>query len=65
LDRAKSFYESVLNVSLKELGDPTDSSIKMLAFPSDMEAYGASGALVKTQDVSTNGFHVKFLNQLS
>ncbi|WP_369809318.1 hypothetical protein [Paraglaciecola sp. MB-3u-78] len=55
LDRAKYFYESVLNVSLEELGDLNDSSIKMLAFPFDMETYGASGSLVKTPDVFAGG----------
>ena len=52
LDRAKPFYEAVFNISLEELGDPSDSSIQMLALLSNMETYGASGALVKTQDVA-------------
>ncbi|MEP0071474.1 MAG: VOC family protein [Marinomonas sp.] len=47
LSRAKAFYESVLDVELEVLGDPNDPSIKMLAFPSNMEGYGATGALVK------------------
>ena len=55
LDRAKPFYEAVFNISLEELGDPSDSSIQMLALLSNMETYGASGALVKTQDVAAGG----------
>lgn len=45
--RAQQFYESVLNVKLDDLGDPSDTSTIMKAFPSDMENYGATGALVK------------------
>ena len=55
LNRAKNFYETVLKVSLEELGDPTDTNIKMLSFPSDMEKYGASGALVKMEGFPAGG----------
>ena len=47
MERAKKFYESVFNVQLDDLGDPSDSSIIMKSFPCDMEKYGATGALVK------------------
>jgi len=53
--RAKKFYESVLSVQLEKLGDPNDSNIEMFAFPSDMENYGASGALVKMEDFPSGG----------
>ncbi len=49
LNRAQQFYESVLNIKLEKLKDPSKSGIEMLSFPSDMENYGASGALVKMQ----------------
>jgi len=51
LERAKKFYEAVFKIDLKVLEDPTDSddAIQMLAFPSDMENYGATGALVKME----------------
>jgi predicted enzyme related to lactoylglutathione lyase len=55
MDRAKQFYQSVLAVNLEALGDPTDSNIKMFAFPSDMESYGASGALVKMDGFPAGG----------
>ncbi|CAH1386989.1 VOC family protein [Candidatus Nitrotoga sp. M5] len=45
--RAKKFYESVFGVDLEVLGDPNDSNMEMFAFPSNMEKYGATGALVK------------------
>jgi uncharacterized protein len=34
-------------LKLETLGDPT-SETQMMSFPSDMKAYGASGALVKS-----------------
>lgn len=49
VERAKRFYEAVFSVSLELLTDPTDSQVTMLAFPSSMEEYGSSGALVKTE----------------
>lgn len=47
LERARKFYESVLNIELGDLGDPSDQSIVMKSFPADMNKNGASGALVK------------------
>ena len=57
MPRAKQFYETVLNVELETLQDPTDSqdSIEMQAFPSDMEAYGAAGSLVKMPGFPAGG----------
>jgi len=51
MDRAKTFYESVLNIQLDDMGDPSDESIVMKTFPSDMSQYGATGALVKMEGV--------------
>ena len=55
LARAKQFYESVLSVNLDALGDPNDTSIEMLSFPSEMDKYGASGALVKMEGMTAGG----------
>jgi len=55
MGRAKNFYESVLNIQLGELGDPNDSTVEMKAFPSDMEKYGATGALVKMEGFPVGG----------
>lgn len=55
LTRAKQFYESVLGVNLDVLNHPDDASIQMLAFPSDMEKYGAGGALVKMEGFASGG----------
>lgn len=52
MERAVDFYESILGVKLEKLQDPNDTGIIMMAFPSNMEKYGASGALVKMEGFS-------------
>ncbi len=47
LERACAFYETVLGHTLQTIEDPT-SETQMMAFPAEMSAYGASGALVKS-----------------
>lgn len=47
LERAATFYESVFQLKLSVMGDPTGETV-MRAFPADMTTYGASGALVKS-----------------
>ncbi|NGX15585.1 VOC family protein [Wenzhouxiangella sp. XN24] len=53
--RARKFYETVLDVSLEKLNDPNDPGVEMSAFPSSMEGYGATGALVKMEGFSSGG----------
>ncbi|RTE87325.1 MULTISPECIES: VOC family protein [Gammaproteobacteria] len=50
--RAVKFYESVFKIKLEPIGNPTEEQLVMRGFPSDMSAYGASGALVCTEGVS-------------
>jgi predicted enzyme related to lactoylglutathione lyase len=52
MNRAKKFYESVLQGKLEKLDSP---GMDMLAFPMEMNASGASGALVKMQGVPSGG----------
>ncbi|HQX58593.1 MAG: VOC family protein [Rhodoferax sp.] len=47
MNRAVSFYESVLRQKLLPIGDPTGET-QMMSFPADMGVYGAGGALVKS-----------------
>ncbi len=47
IDRAARFYEHALDVTLAPMVDPTGET-HMMAFPTDMEAYGAGGALVQS-----------------
>ncbi|PWQ93506.1 VOC family protein [Leucothrix arctica] len=49
MDRAAAFYQTVLERELENIGDPTDSSVIMKSFVTDMENYGAGGALVKRE----------------
>ena len=62
INRAAEFYEKVLQVTLEDMSDPTNSSVKMKGFPSDMENYGVAGCLVKMEEIkpSTNGSLVYF-----
>ncbi len=48
LDRARKFYESVLETKLVGLDDPSGET-RMMAFDSNRDKYGASGALVQSK----------------
>ena len=52
--RAKAFYESLFQVTLKQLSGP-GPQLDMWAFPSDMAGYGISGALVQMEGVPSGG----------
>ena len=45
--RAVRFYEAMLNVQLVPIEDPTGDH-EIMRFPAEMNAYGTTGALVKT-----------------
>lgn len=48
MNRAKSFYEKVLDRTLDEMPTPGGiEDMRMVAFPMEMSGEGASGALVK------------------
>lgn len=55
IERAKNFYQTIFDVRLERLNDPTESDVQMWAFPSDMKKYGATGALVKMDDSPAGG----------
>ena len=48
LERAVQFYEAVLECNLEPLEDPSGET-HMMSFPADMNAYGAGGALTKSE----------------
>mgnify|MGYP003545196818 CR=1 FL=1 len=50
MDRAATFYEKVLDISLEKMTSPEGFDMEMRAFPSEMENLGAAGALVKMKD---------------
>jgi uncharacterized protein len=55
ISRAQKFYETVLDVKMQDLPDPNDASIKMTAFPMQMDKPNASGALVKMEGFKAGG----------
>lgn len=52
MDRAKRFYESVLQIKLEKLSNP---DMALLGFPMLMDHTGASGALVKMEGFPSGG----------
>ena len=52
MDRAKAFYEAVFKTRLERLNTP---GVELWAFPMEMNAAGAAGALVKMEGVSSGG----------
>ena len=58
MERAKAFYEAVLDVTLEKMPAPTEEmDMEMWSFPSDKEksmtTYGACGMLVKMEGFSS------------
>ena len=47
MERAQTFYETVLDTKLSPMGDPNDPNAQMRAFDDDFTSHGAGGALVK------------------
>jgi uncharacterized protein len=52
MERAKKFYEAMLEVKLTQLNSSTP---ELWQFPQSLTSYGASGALAKMQGVSSGG----------
>jgi predicted enzyme related to lactoylglutathione lyase len=52
MNRAKKFYETVINVKLERLNSP---EIEMWSFPMQMDQMGTAGALVRMQGVPSGG----------
>ncbi|GFO55389.1 glyoxalase [Geomonas sp. Red276] len=53
MERAKRFYGTVFQVEFQQLGPMP--GLELWSFPSDMESYGAGGALVKMPGVASGG----------
>lgn len=52
IERARAFYEAVFQVTLERLNSP---DMEIWGFPTDMQHYGAGGAIVKIDGVSSGG----------
>lgn len=59
MDRARKFYETVLQLKLEDMQAPSDmgssDEFMMVAFPMDTEKPNAGGALVKAMGVDSGG----------
>ncbi|OTG66688.1 VOC family protein [Acinetobacter silvestris] len=55
IERAKQFYQTVLNIQLNLLSSPTAPTMQMWAFPSDMNQYGTTGTLVQMEGILAGG----------
>ncbi len=56
MKRAQKFYETILKVELTDLPmPPGEIELEMKFFPSDMAAFGSSGALVKMKGFEASG----------
>lgn len=55
MQRAKVFYEAVLQVQLQKLESPAADMLEMWSFPSQMHGFGATGALAKMDGGPSNG----------
>ena len=53
--RAKAFYQAVLKMDLERLDAPGPGVSEMWMFPSEENAMGATGALVKMEGGPSNG----------
>ena len=49
IERAKNFYQNTLQVTLQQLPSPAGIPIELWAFPMEMTAPGAAGAIVKME----------------
>lgn len=57
MPRAKAFYQTVLNVELQPLSVADGAlEMEMYAFPSAMNSYGATGALVRMPGCEVGGY---------
>jgi len=55
INRAQKFYETVLDVQLRDLPNSSSNELIMRAFPSTQEAPGSSGALVQMAGCPSGG----------
>jgi predicted enzyme related to lactoylglutathione lyase len=55
ISRARTFYEKTFNTALQHLPSPAGIPIEMWAFPMEMTAPGAAGAIVKMADKDSGG----------
>lgn len=55
MERASKFYETVFDLKLENMPNPTDDDLQMKSFSGNMDTYGINGALVKMEGVKSGG----------
>ena len=55
MERAKAFYEAVLDGKLEHLPSPESEPCELWAFPMSHEGYGSAGALIKMEGCAPGG----------
>ena len=55
MERASKFYETVFDVKLEDMPNPTDDNLQMKSFSGSMDSYGINGALVKMEGFKAGG----------
>jgi predicted enzyme related to lactoylglutathione lyase len=55
MDRAKVFYETVLQIKLEPLESPALPELEMWSFPAQPDRWGAGGALARLKGVPSGG----------
>ena len=55
MERAKAFYESVLEATLEPMCSPAIPDMEMCSFPHQPGIWGSGGALVKLKGVPSGG----------
>ena len=54
MQRAKTFYETVLDTTLEQVTAPA-GELEMWQFPADVDAHGSGGALVRMNEMKAGG----------
>ncbi len=54
IERAKAFYEAVLDVTMASISPP-DEELSMYSFPMSTDSFGSSGAIVHHEMVPSGG----------
>ena len=55
IQRARKFYETVLDIKIDDMPDPNNGGLKMASFPMKINAPNAAGSLVQMEGVKAGG----------
>ena len=55
MERASKFYETVFDLKLEDMPNPTEDNLQMKSFSGNMDSYGINGALAKMEGFKAGG----------